>query len=87
MGKHACCSNDPTPPAAKRPCPACGHTGRRVPEETPAALVRPEAAGRVAPGVRYRFCATAGCPVVYYPEAGEAAPVEAAALRVPVGQK
>jgi len=70
------------------PCPACGRPGKRVPEETPAALVRTEAAGQVADGVPYRFCATPGCAVAYYPEtAGAAPPIEVGALRVPVGQK
>ena len=70
------------------PCPACGRPGKRVPEETPGALVRPEAAGQVVAGMRYRFCATPGCPVAYYPDAaGAAPPIAVGALRVPVGQK
>ena len=69
------------------PCPACGRPGKRVPEETPGALVRPEAASQVADGVPYRFCATPGCAIAYYPETAGAAPIAVGALRVPVGQK
>jgi hypothetical protein len=37
--------------------------------------------------MRYRFCAIPGCAVAYYPARGDAAPIAASALRVPVGQK
>jgi hypothetical protein len=51
-------------------------------------LVRRSAGIQVADGVPYRFCATPGCAVAYYPEtAGAAPPIEVGALRVPVGQK
>jgi len=87
MSDHDCCATDPTAPRAETPCPACGRPGKRVPEETPAALVRPESAGEVVAGVRYRLCSTPGCDVAYYPDGGNAPVIPAAALRVPVGQK
>lgn len=84
---ESCCNTEQRS-GGHPPCPACGRLGKRVPAETPGALVRPEAAGRVVAGVRYRFCATPGCEVAYYPEAaGAAAPIAASALRVAVGQK
>ncbi len=87
MSDHDCCAAETAAAPTKPPCPACGRTGKRVPEETPAALVRPEEGARVRPGVRYRLCVTPGCGVAYYPDAGEAPPIPASALRVPVGQK
>jgi len=87
MSDHACCATETAPSPAKLSCPACGRPGKRVPEETPAALVRPEAAGEVVAGARYRFCATPGCAIAYYPDPVGPAPIEVSALRVPVGQK
>jgi len=87
MSDHDCCTTDTTALPIKTPCPACGRTGKRVPEETPAALVRPEETARVRPGIRYRLCVTPDCGVAYYPDAGEAPTIPASALRVPVGQK
>lgn len=48
-------------------CPVAGTPGRRVSHTTLQALLKPEAYTSLAP-LRYRFCATPGCDVVYYAE-------------------
>ncbi len=87
MDDRTCCPPETTSPPTKPPCPGCGRPGKRVPAETPAALVRPEHADRVVAGARYRLCTTPGCAIAYYADPPGPAPIEAAALRVPVGQK
>jgi hypothetical protein len=69
----ACCSSSGSPvdsralPAsnpAPVTCPACGAAGKPVQTQTVRALVATSL--RAITGERYRFCATAACPVVYF---------------------
>lgn len=50
---------------ADRACPACGAFGRGVDRITVEAMLRPAALARLAYS-EHRFCATPGCPVVYF---------------------
>jgi hypothetical protein len=50
-------------------CPGGGHPGPAVPDETLAALLKPEALGRRLP-IGYCFCETPECSTVYYSDDG-----------------
>jgi hypothetical protein len=58
----ACCE---PPGDQNRSCPVCGMTGRTVDRITVKAMLRPAALARVTDS-EHRFCATPGCPVVYF---------------------
>lgn len=61
-------------------CPACGQRGRKVKPVTLSSLAAAETTDAA-----YRFCATAGCDVAWFGEAGHRIPVSAS--RVAIGQK
>ncbi len=63
---EGCCER---PQGPRSDCPECGRPGRKVRKITLKALLRPEALARLGPE-EHRFCATAGCPVVYFDAAG-----------------
>lgn len=63
-----CCSTDaaPIPSTQQRAlCPACAAQGKAVPVATVRALLRTSL--RAVTPTAYHFCATPGCPVVYFP--------------------
>lgn len=59
---ECCVSDDERAPAE---CPRCATPGRLVERITVKALLRPEALARLS-AVQHRFCASPGCPVVYF---------------------
>ncbi len=74
--------------SSAHPCPSCGAPGRRVSEITVKAQATVEGRWRFTPGAEWRFCATVGCPVVWYPTADPAAPpLTREYARGPLGQK
>ncbi len=75
--------NQPSPTRA--PCPRCHAPGRKVPPETPRALLRPAARARLG-AATVRFCRTPSCDVVYF-EPGAGTVFTTADVRVPVYQK
>lgn len=50
-------------------CPVAGTLGKRVSNTTLSALLKTDSYAALTP-VRYRFCPTPGCDVVYYAEVG-----------------
>lgn len=89
-----CCSSDSllggSSPGASRPsrpqpaCPDCGTKGKSVPGQTVRALVAVSL--REVHDLRYYFCPSPDCPVVYFPStAGRTFRVDA--VREPVYQK
>ena len=62
-----CCSSDAAPvlaPAQRSLCPACAAQGKAVSAATVRALLRTSL--RAVTHTAYHFCATPGCPVVYF---------------------
>jgi hypothetical protein len=64
----SCCRSKETG-TTDRLCPACGSPGPAVPDETLAALLTPQAAGRRLP-MPYHLCESPVCSTVYYSEDG-----------------
>ncbi|HXH25489.1 MAG TPA: hypothetical protein VNI78_09590 [Vicinamibacterales bacterium] len=79
---NCCGANGPKSRVAQ--CPRSGSAGVAVDLQTVKALLTEQALARLDPA-EYRFCADAGCEVVYYNTAG--ATFEIDDLRVPVWQK
>lgn len=61
---ETCCVPGTSAPDPAR-CPACNKPGRPVERVTVKALLQPEALARIS-APEHRFCATPGCPVVYF---------------------
>ena len=67
-------------------CPNCSNKGRAVKPITLESLLTSDAQAGASNLDGFRFCATAGCDVVYYkPETGEV--YAATEVTVPIGQK
>ncbi|MGH9939634.1 MAG: putative iron-sulfur cluster-binding metallochaperone [Blastocatellia bacterium] len=68
-----CCSTKygapPSAVDAPRACSACEGASRAVTRKTMLLMLKPEAFDRIGEGF-YRFCASAECRVVYFPENG-----------------
>lgn len=89
--KPTCCATD-SRCAVKQPtaaqvqhCPVCGKKGKQVGMETVKALLA-VSLHEIQPDSTYRFCATPGCPIVYFANDGEQRFTEAQ-LRERVYQK
>ena len=66
MSDECCAVPGAGPDAGGSACPVCGQTGKSVGLQTLKALLRPEALRRLQPAEGFRFCASPGCPIVYY---------------------
>jgi hypothetical protein len=75
-----CCESTP---GAARACPRCGEVGRSVDRITIKAMLRPASLTRLVE-TAHRFCATPGCPVVYF---GPSERFQVDEISVPVFQK
>jgi hypothetical protein len=80
----SCCCPGKIDEVSTSRCPASGSPGVAVDRLTVKALLTGSALQRVRPG-EYRFCADAGCDVVYFGADGQC--FTAADVRVPVWQK
>lgn len=80
----SCCHRGVSQEGTRSSCPASGSRGAVVDRQTVKALLTEPALGRLGPG-EFRFCADAGCDVVYYGAGGQT--FTTADVRVPVWQK
>lgn len=81
---ESCCQ--PTTQANSRVtlCPTCHENGRSVPIITLKSLLKPDALSMLHPKLKYFFCSTSTCEVVYYSEANT---FKTQDMKVPVFQK
>ena len=85
MEQGCCCAPaETTSGTVALRCPTCATSGVAVDLLTVKALLTEQALRRLA-GKDYRFCADAGCDVVYFDDTGQT--FTTADLRVPVWQK